>query len=132
MKSNIFPLIFSQFVSALFIDTSNYLPNPPSSEQPSMYHNSTTIQDQQFPYTSQYEKLYGKPMLECMKQVEALFHNEVTTCSQGVATSTNSTEEVDCQCLFMKYIEEDCFDIGLNDSGLWDLEKLDYPECKFI
>ena len=127
------PLALGHSVSGLFIDTSDYLPYPPTTDQASIYYNSTIPENQKFPYTSQYEKLYGKEVVSCMKQVEALFSKEVVSCSKGpsVVSLTSHEDVANCQCIFMKYVEEDCFDTGLNDNGMWDLEKLDYPNCKF-
>ncbi|KAI5969059.1 hypothetical protein CANMA_001911 [Candida margitis] len=141
MRSYLVAVTFSPIVSSLFIDTSNYSPYPPSSDQPSsIFSNATTtIQDQQqFPYTFQYSKLYGKQVVECMKQTEVLFTSKVSSCAADTALLANppsplvyNDTALDCQCLFMKYIDDNCFDIGLNDNGLWELEKLDYPVCKF-
>ncbi|KAI5949453.1 hypothetical protein KGF57_004663 [Candida theae] len=143
MLSLVVSLAVGHLVSALFIDTSNYSPYPPSSDEPLIYHNSTTTDAtkqayKRHPFSLQYNKLYGKQVVSCMQQVEALLLNESGDClspisAAAAAVSFNSTkvEDFDCQCLFMKYVDEDCFDTGLNDNGLWDLEKLDYPQCKF-
>lgn len=77
-----------------------------------------------------------------MKQVEALIIGEDAACTRdGVSitrlvplnttTTAITTKDLDCQCLFMTHVEKDCLDALLNDKELWNLEKLNHPECHF-